>query len=278
MGPMSLPKHRIFDPFRGKPGRWLQRAWYQRAYRYPHRNLFVAAVQKSGSTWLANMLADVPGYMSWNPNYIKYEQDDLRDDWIDPPTAGYTVSKAHTAPTGRNVELIHRAGRPYVVIIRDLRDIVVSWTFYVRNRRDDPWNAKVAGLSDEESIDFAIENRLDHWTRWIMDWRDVLDPDLGLIVRYEDLVENTEEVMSTVLDHYGIDPIEPEMVQRIVERHAFKRVTGGRERGQEDTSQFVRKGIIGDWVNHFTDDQKARFKQIASDALIALGYESDTDW
>jgi hypothetical protein len=39
-----------------------------------------------------------------------------------------------------------------------------------------------------------------------------------------------------------------------------------------------RHGIIGEWRTHFTEDDKAIFKQVAGQLLIDLGYEKDFNW
>jgi hypothetical protein len=51
-----------------------------------------------------------------------------------------------------------------------------------------------------------------------------------------------------------------------------------RKRGQEDSSSRSRKGIVGDWKNVFTEEDKSGFKEIAGDLLIKLGYEKTNDW
>jgi sulfotransferase 6B1 len=43
-------------------------------------------------------------------------------------------------------------------------------------------------------------------------------------------------------------------------------------------STTFRKGQIGDWHNHFSEQHKAAFKQVAGEALIQLGYETNYDW
>lgn len=45
--------------------------------------------------------------------------------------------------------------------------------------------------------------------------------------------------------------------------------------GRTDT---FREGQIGSWKKHFTDEHKQAFKKVASDLLIALGYEVDNNW
>ena len=41
---------------------------------------------------------------------------------------------------------------------------------------------------------------------------------------------------------------------------------------------FIRKGISGDWKNHFSEKNIAAFKLVAGDALLSLGYELNSDW
>ncbi len=43
-------------------------------------------------------------------------------------------------------------------------------------------------------------------------------------------------------------------------------------------SPTFRRGRVGDWKRHFTEEHKAALKEVAGDLLIALGYEHDTDW
>lgn len=52
----------------------------------------------------------------------------------------------------------------------------------------------------------------------------------------------------------------------------FRAVTGGRARGEEDTGSHFRKGIVGDWRNHFTAETSAIFTREAGDVLDLLGY------
>lgn len=58
----------------------------------------------------------------------------------------------------------------------------------------------------------------------------------------------------------------------------FKQRTKGRKQGQEDRGSHFRKGVHGDWLNHFTLEHLAEFKQRYEDLLFQLGYESEPDW
>ncbi len=96
-------------------------------------------------------------------------------------------------------------------------------------------------------------------------------------VKYEDLLERTEEETGRLLEFLGADA-NPKLVRRCVRAASFEKKAGGRKRGEEDATSGVRKGIAGDWSNVFTERNKRVFKEVAGDLLIELGYEKDYDW
>jgi hypothetical protein len=50
----------------------------------------------------------------------------------------------------------------------------------------------------------------------------------------------------------------------------YKEATHGRS--------ALRKGVVGDWKNHFSPRVKERAKELVGEALIELGYEKDMNW
>jgi len=64
----------------------------------------------------------------------------------------------------------------------------------------------------------------------------------------------------------------------IVWANDFSKMTGGRERGQEDPQSHYRKGVSGDWRTHFTAKYVDYFKEMHNPLLLKLGYEGDPDW
>jgi hypothetical protein len=262
--------------YHGNPGRTLRQFVNGVRYRYPHRNLFVIGLPKSGTTWLYRMVAEVPGYVKWSPPYITWTDHTLRPETLERPPIGYTATKLHCRPTPEHLEMFNAAGRPYVVLYRDPRDVAVSWYFFAHNVATDPHADHVKSMEIEEGLAWWIEHRLPDFVSWIEGWKAGADPDVGLIVRYEDLLEDGLGVMRRVFDHYELG-LDDDQVRDIVEKHSFKRATG-RAAGHEDAKQFNRKGVAGDWRNHLTPELKAAFKQVAGPALIELGYAADMEW
>ena len=40
-------------------------------------------------------------------------------------------------------------------------------------------------------------------------------------------------------------------------------------------NQFIRKGIVGDWRNHFTAEQSARMDKIVAEKITGIGLQYD---
>lgn len=73
-------------------------------------------------------------------------------------------------------------------------------------------------------------------------------------------------------------PVTGEMLLGRVYDHRFEKKTGGRSKGKENTDSHYRKGVAGDWANHFTPEHVAHFKERYADLLVKMGYETDDDW
>jgi hypothetical protein len=50
------------------------------------------------------------------------------------------------------------------------------------------------------------------------------------------------------------------------------------KKGRENIHHHYRKGTSNDWVNHFTDEHKQKFKALSGDLLSRLGYEKNDQW
>lgn len=271
---MIIPK-----ALKGKPFRRLQREWNQRRYVYPVRNVLVIGQQKSGSTWLERMLCAAPGYMRWKPRGIRYGVADLDLAQLVPAPAGYTVTKVHTPPTPENLRVVRATERPYAVLTRDLRDICVSWSHYVRVTPAHPRHRELKDVPVPGVMAWFIEHRLDDYIEWQLGWLRELGSEAGrpgILVRYEELLADTPGQFDRILDHFGIDLV-PEVRASIVEAQRFSRVTG-RQPGQEDAKSFNRKGIAGDWRNHFTPEHREAFERVARGRLVETGYELGEAW
>ena len=184
-------------------------------------------------------------------------------------------------------------------IIRDGRDQAVSMLHHVWNRstdqggvqtlkpgeferreayRKDPKKLLQAGegVFTEERLRGAARSWNARVGKTAEDGPALLGPNYTE-VRYEDLLERPDEEVRRLARFLGADTSE-KAVQQAIDSASFERLSKGRERGQEDTSSFYRKGVAGDWTNYFTERDKEIYKEEAGKLLIRLGYERDLDW
>lgn len=94
-----------------------------------------------------------------------------------------------------------------------------------------------------------------------------------LTIRFEGLIgsrgggddEIQHQTVSSIVSHLDVK-LSDEVIHEIADNTFFPK------------SSTFRKGEIGDWKNHFTDEHKHLFKKTAGKALIKMGYEKGYEW
>jgi hypothetical protein len=253
-------------------------------YRYPHRLIFIAGLPKSGTTWLQNQLARVPGYnirRVRDPEGAVNTRDVSHTIFESLPRHGYSIVKLHTRWSEQNLQIIRAHAPRFVVMIRDLRDMCVSRYFHALQDPGNHHHALYASLSREEGLDHCIEIVGRNYVPWVENWQHAAAADREAIclVRYEDLNRDTEGTFRRVLEFYGIEPD-----ARLLERMAGSKMSGSRNLGKQLARNnwlirsTEREGEIGGWRRQFTAAQKERLRALAGRVLIATGYERDLSW
>jgi hypothetical protein len=198
-----------------------------------------------------------------------------------------------TPETIREVARIYPEAR-VIHIIRDGRDAAVSavhhsWNFGKKGKNEEVEAKREAYRRDPEGLAETGESIFagNSLRRMAAEWnlrvgRTVEEgPDLlgerYAQVRYEDLLESPHEEVRRLLAFLGAEAGD-ETVRRCVEAASFERLSGGRERGEEDATSFFRKGVAGDWRSVFTEGDRRVFEEEAGGLLVELGYEKGHDW
>lgn len=257
----------------------LNPAWRDR------RRILVNGVPKSGTTWLYRMILAVPGYQ---------ERGNFRGDisLYDSVQPGNVVH-GHDWYTAELNQKLSEANIKVVLVTRDLRDQTVSRMFHLKRDQTHAWQPTIEPLNNDEALMLSIEGReagndlpllpgVEAWKTFTRQW---LAADINIVyLRYEDLVAEPIKEMGRVFNNLDL-PVPRSLLQAIVERNRFERLTVGhkfwqsaRRPGQEDAASHFRKGITGDWQNFFNEAHRQRFKELAGDWLVEMGYETGMDW
>ena len=253
--------------------------------RYQQPILFIAGLPKSGSTWIEKMVASYKGYHEFLlPTIAKYELATGGSHDFELPIGMFNnmknmlvLTKMHSHGSVNNVQVLETAGINYVILHRDLRDVAVSYHFYVHNTPWHPEHKLHRNKGVQEGLEVFAERMLPAYIDWVNSWKNNANPKHSVQLRYEDLLVNPVLEMTKVATLFELDN-SVETITRIVEAHSFKNMSGGRKRGESSSSAFARKGVAGDWKNHFTPELRKQYGKVLAAFLIENNYETDSDW
>ncbi len=262
-------------------------AWRERTGRIERLSkLFIIGCGKSGTTWLRYMLNGHPqivvegeGSFAWRllPHFFQaIEAFNTHQQKGQPPVTHFASDDAmvmarqlidtqfaryveHARQSGRDLTRLRWVGDKtpqhtiaipllstlypesrFVHIMRDPRDVAVSGWFH---------SGATSGRTFEQ---FVHQYMNEVWPLQVGSARRD-GPPLGATryfeLRYEDLLENEETMVARLLKFLDVDA-SPAAIASCRDAGSFKSLSGGRERGEEDQSNFYRKGVAGDWRHH----------------------------
>lgn len=169
-------------------------------------------------------------------------------------------------------------------VVRDPRDILVS-AYYSHKKthptEEWPQLAQVRPFLEAAEFEDALFIELGFIPdvfRRLREW-DISDERV-LNLRLEDLSQDPENILRQAYTHIGLFDagLTEERFQQVLAERDFEKLSGGRKKGEEDTSSHFRKGVAGDWRNHFTERHIRYFKAAMNDILVKYGYEQDDQW
>ena len=238
-------------------------------------DMFLASYPKSGSTWLAFMIA----------NLMTEECDDQKiADQRFLPGVGKQHEAKHRLPCGGRLIRTHEVWRPQylraIYVVRDGRDVAVSE--YWHRRRVTGFEGDFSGF-----LEYWLRGYFTGagaWAKHIEGWLTSPSNRNGevLLVRYEDLKQDTVGELRRVADFLGLESSDERITSAVQASTLEKmkkqeeRSEGIKHREKDEKIPVVRKGNVGDWRNHFSDSDIERFSEHAGGAMSRLGYESAT--
>jgi len=163
-------------------------------------------------------------------------------------------------------------------MIRDPRDMIVSGYFSHRYSHPEvfaelpPHRAELSALGIDAGLSREIEfsgQFIDAMSTWNYAQPHILE------VRMEDVIEDPVAHWTAIVAHLGWPrpASDPEFLAEILERHSFRRMAGGRDRGDLDIRHHYRRGVAGDWRNYLNVEHLAQIRRRYGDLVERLGYQ-----
>lgn len=170
-------------------------------------------------------------------------------------------------------------GRAAIFVYRDPRDWVISQIFYAKDMHEGHMlhdyyhflptmeariNASIEGVQTPAVSAPSVVERYSHYLGW-------LDTSGVLCLRFEDLILNRDAALLKILDFLATFNFQPS-TSREAALSTLTRAIAPRQSGT------FRKGQPGEWREHFTEGNVAKFKEVAGELVVKLGYEEGSNW
>ncbi|HKJ59794.1 MAG TPA: sulfotransferase domain-containing protein [Halobacteriales archaeon] len=274
---------------------------YERAYHFlrgftPRRikarwtgpRVLANSIPKSGTNLLLSCLAEFPNlrpsfeHVSMGSNRTAGTAE-LRG--VLEATGRGQYSSGHVFHTPETRAVVERTDVRMLLVVRDPRDVVTSHFHFVSekhtgHRLHDHYRslpdeearlmASIRGVDGVQTRDGKPLESIGEWLDAFLGWKE--EPYVQLL-RFEDLV-GTQGGGSRTAQMDAVRAIAGHLDVELDERRVESIAAGTFSTG----SSTFRKGLIGDWRNHFTDAHVTAFKDEVGDELQELGYETNADW
>ncbi|XP_058386704.1 sulfotransferase 2A1-like [Diceros bicornis minor] len=247
---------------------------------FKDEDVLIVAYPKSGTNWLIEILCLI--HSKGDPKWIQSVPIWERSPWVE-AEYGYNILKDKEGPrlisSHLPIQLIPKSlfssKTKLIYLIRNPRDILVSGYFF--------WSISKfvkKPESMEEYFEWFIQGNVPYgsWFDHIHGWMSMKGKENFLILSYEELKRDTRSTVEKICQFLG-KKLEPEELNSLLKNSSFQVMKENKMsnysllHGQyldEKNGSFMRKGISGDWKNHFTVAQAEAFDKIFQEKMADL--------
>ena len=178
--------------------------------------------------------------------------------------------------------LPHTTPAKYIYVARNPKDVAVSFYYHMRMFH----NLKYSGTWDEfYQLYKSGEVILGSWFNHVLEWWKHRDAENILFLKYEDMKKDHRGAVKKLAEFMGYN-LKEEVIDRIVGKSTFQSMKDNPTTDPNKVEApvpifkpgeqpFLRKGVVGDWKNHFTPEQNAEFDAIYAKSMEGSGLEFD---
>ncbi|XP_066575319.1 sulfotransferase family 2, cytosolic sulfotransferase 3 isoform X2 [Amia ocellicauda] len=262
---------------------------YAEEFQFHKDDILAVTYPKSGTTWMQEILPVILSGGNLTPVQTIPNWD--RVPWLEetraslvlgdrpPPRAMVTHLPYHLMPPS-----FFTSKAKVIYVTRNPKDVAVS-SFHFHKMAsflDDP------GTFDQFLDKFLAGNVLfGKWTDHVKSWR---SSDLGdriMYIAYEEMVEDLRGALQRISKFLGRD-LSAEALDLACQQCCFDGMRNNTMSNyslvpadimDSSKSPFLRKGVAGDWKNHFSPEQEARFAAVYKEEMkgVACKFSWDKD-
>jgi len=234
-------------------------------------DVFLVSYPKSGNTWLRFLLA----------HYAMGRSVSLKETNLLIPDIHYNSEDINDKLNPRIIKTHERYTHKYrrvIYIVRDGRDVAVSYFFHLKKFKRLPADIKFCDFLDEFIRGGYFSTS---WGKHVDEWLDLADN--LLLIRYEDMLSNSENVLREVVRFCKLELDETRILDSVaactIKELRSKEVNEFDNVKELSTSDpkvfFFRKGVSGDWKNYLNTSDNNKFIAAFSKTMTRVGYLSN---
>ena len=164
----------------------------------------------------------------------------------------------------------------YIYVARNPKDVTVSLHHDLQSRRVYPPHFH---CSDFIPIFMKGETVYGNWFDHVLEWWAHKDDPNVLFIKYEDMKKDLSGSVQQIAEFIGCT-ITKEELEAVVKQSEFESMksnplTNYSWKSEGLDKPFMRKGMVGDWKNHFSDEESAMFDTLYTDRMKESGLDFD---
>jgi hypothetical protein len=189
-------------------------------------HIFVACFQKSGSTYLTELLSEITEFPSKAMVHrYGHNEQDVNEHALEYFTYTNSVTQQHTKGTDNNVALLKKYNIKPVILVRNIFDVVTSLYDHIEKGRHRVPTGYVhkeyMSMSKDDKLLYIVRVHIPWYFNFLISWREAAQDIDVLWVTYEELFSNQVETASRVLRFYGL-PVDKDRIRAAISELANK--------------------------------------------------------
>lgn len=175
-------------------------------------------------------------------------------------------------------EQLAKAKPKVLVAMRNPKDCIVSYYHFLKNNED---IFGFYGDFDKFFEQLVREKRLTFgdWFDHVTDWWRLHHEDHVIFLEFEDMVNDLRLEVQNIIDFLEID-VEDDRIEEVTKLSHFKEMVKNPMTLlrifpflDADIKRFMRKGMVGDWKNHFNEEQNEYIDKMYNERIRGTGIE-----
>ena len=164
----------------------------------------------------------------------------------------------------------------YIYVARNPKDTIVSMHHFLHARKVFPPHFQ---CSDFIPMFMKGEVGYGSWFDHVLGWWAHKDDPNVLFLKYEDMKKDLSGSVQQIAEFIGCT-ITKEELEAVVKQTEFGSMKSNplanySWEGEHQVTPFMRKGMVGDWKNHFSDEESAMFDTLYTDRMKGSGLDFD---